>query len=78
MLAWRSNVLKNYGRGWIVAAAHDVATARDLVRREFDAFARERWHYLDVVEIAEKREEMESDIADDPVPHGVLFIMGSD
>jgi len=78
MFYWRSNVLRNYGRGWIVVAAPDVDAARYIARREWDAFAKEQWHYLDEEELAERRVAFEDEILEEPQQHTVLFITGSE
>ncbi len=81
---WKSEYLKQYGKGHIIVLATNIEEAREKAMQSFDAFDREGWshNYLendeeDQNDIKNRKKLLKQDIKVDPEIKGVCFIMGS-
>jgi NOL1/NOP2/fmu family ribosome biogenesis protein len=82
---WRSELLQNYGDGWLIAVAATPEEAREKIRAGFEANDRERhewdWHFDDEdarESRAKRREQLETDLRPEPVASDHLYIPGSE
>ncbi len=83
MFVWRSDLLKNYASGHLIAVAHDVEQAREMIRAHFRAWVKENrewWLILDddMEEFEQGRKALESDLSKEPERVSVLYISGSE
>lgn len=85
MFMWRSEYLRDYGAGTIVAMGESVVEARALARVAQEVHLRERWGYLQDTDDADSLEQIqelhrlfENDIAGEPEEiEGAVLIAGS-
>lgn len=81
---WRSELLANYGAGWLVAAAPSADEARAAIRAAYDAWVAEErsWWLIPSDhgddEVGEGRAKLEADLAAEPVEAVTLYVRGSD
>ena len=81
---WKSETLRNYAFGYILAIGNDVDDARCNAREQFSRVVRDRWSWLtdldedDLQEIEEKLAFLEHDIQGEPEVDDTFFIPGSD
>ena len=82
---WRSDYLRNWGRGWIVTTADNVEQARERARVGFAADYKYKNPFDhpdadddDAIVYRGKLAEFEADIAKEPEVTAALFIGGSE
>ena len=90
LFRWESVLLKQYGKGHLITIAENPEKARDKLRAEFDAWAKENreWAWQDAhatwggepdtTDLDELRAKFEADIAVEPTMHETLWINGSE
>ncbi|QSY98556.1 hypothetical protein J2J97_32135 (plasmid) [Rhizobium bangladeshense] len=85
--AWRSTLLKNYATGSLLAVAENADEAREKIRGHFDKWVKENreWFFLtdpmdddDKEEVAKLKALLESDLAQEPATHDVIYVSGSE
>lgn len=85
LFMWRSEYLRDYGAGTIIAMGETVDEARAVARVAQEVHLRERWGYLqdtddpdDLKQIQEFHRQFEDDIAGEPKEiAGAVLIAGS-
>lgn len=88
MYLWRSRALRQYRTGHVIVMADSSRAARELARKEFQAWLREHRSWLfdqngyvhpdEQDEVEELLGIFEMDIADEPTTEPVLLIIGSE
>lgn len=85
MFVWRSEALKNYQSGHLIALAADADKARAKIRNQIEPWIREHREWLlpeynggDSEDYDEFVAKFEADLAKEPTTHDHLFIMGSE
>lgn len=85
---WRSNALKNYSQGYLIAYAKSIEDAREFIRKEFTPWLIENhgWLYKDdlpyddesAIEIEQFKERLERDLEVEPETKIAFLISGSE
>jgi len=78
MYMWRSSMLKNWAKGYVIAIAGSIECARILVRLNFGKWINDNRDWCDPEQIAEYLKDLETDISVNPTTDHVLFINGSE
>jgi hypothetical protein len=84
LYVWRSDLLKNYSSGWLIAQGTSADEARVKLRAGFAAWYVDRYPWIgtddadDIAEREECRKLLELDISGDPVEQDFIFIQGSE
>jgi hypothetical protein len=82
---WRSEALKQYGLGYIIALGLDIEEARNVARFNFVDLIKDKWEFLlpeynggESEEYDEKLQQLEQDISTEPEVVDRLYISGSE
>lgn len=82
---WRSNAMKQYGRGYVMAIASDAETAREMImRRAKSEYIDNFSTYFDdsdeddIRQLEEFKTKLKDDIDKEPDISETLFIPGSE
>lgn len=84
LYVWRSDALKEYGRGTVAVAAKTLREARKEATKAFDDYLAQRYSYYDQSNpddaefLNRLRALLKDDLAQDPTRTGVLFVPGSE
>ena len=86
LFRWKSEALKDYIRGDILAIGVDIEDARSKARKQFDKVVDEKWNWLADYKLDEDEKKqrddklalLESDIMAEPEVADTFFIAGGD
>ena len=84
LYSWRSELLRNYGTGLLIAVAETPDGAREKIRAGFDAWDKYRYEWCtfddpdDVRERKERRDQLEVDLRGEPFMGDHLYVAGSE